>query len=699
MPFPASRDLGPSVGSLRAALRASLPAALTAALAALLLAPAPPAHAQGGAIIWTFQGIEDINVAEEIADRDSDGVNDVVIETYDSGAPSGADHLYLVSGASVGTATVRWSKRPVGGVSSGGGDGDLCLAVAPDMTGDGEEDVLLGTAWGGRSAYVFDADTGRVVWKFDTYTDRPPDPPLSGWVYQVIPVPDRTGDGVSEVAFACGSDNNSGYLADGVTGGILWQYEFPDAAFTCTPIAGFTQDGDAAVVYGTGDNDGQLYCLFDPGPSGLAWQYDPGGTIWHCATIGDLTGDGVDDVVAATWAATVVALNGKTGGFLWSYSLGSFNNGMRVAILDDVNNDGYQDIAAACWDNAAQVVSGIDGTRIWLSRTGTYQGGDVWAIDRMGDVTGDGINDVVAGSFDESIWAFDGRTGDTLWVTPGGGRRIFTVRGTSDLTGNGFPDALAGTQMLSGVGGKAHLLEGGTPTAVGPAPFAFARTAEAGVVLSWEAKGPGVRADVWRAELAADERGAVRAKRAALLAARAKGALSDRDVARAIMAGEDLPFGKSSAERFVRVNAEPLDASVPGEYLDATVTTGARYAYRLVFTAPDGAETATPNAEVLFTGRGARPERLALYANAPNPFTDGTTIRWDLPASGRASLAIYNAAGERVRLLVDRDLPAGRHEARWDGRDDRGLAVGSGVYFYRLTAPRGGETRTLTLLR
>ena len=75
-----------------------------------------------------------------------DGGPDIVFESYDAGAPH-TDHLICIRGASSGAGEVIWGTRPEGGVSSGGGYGDNCMRIAPDITGDGVQDVLLGTAW------------------------------------------------------------------------------------------------------------------------------------------------------------------------------------------------------------------------------------------------------------------------------------------------------------------------------------------------------------------------------------------------------------------------------------------------------------------------------------------------------------------------------------------------------------------------
>jgi len=96
---------------------------------------------------------------------------------------------------------------------------------------------------------------------------------------------------------------------------------------------------------------------------------------------------------------------------------------------------------------------------------------------------------------------------------------------------------------------------------------------------------------------------------------------------------------------------------------------------------------------------GAVPTVLRLYPNQPNPFNPQTTIKYDVPADGRATLRIYDVRGALIRTLIDADLPRGSHQATWDGRDASGRGMASGSYFARLEAGGRGETARLSLVR
>jgi hypothetical protein len=88
-----------------------------------------------------------------------------------------------------------------------------------------------------------------------------------------------------------------------------------------------------------------------------------------------------------------------------------------------------------------------------------------------------------------------------------------------------------------------------------------------------------------------------------------------------------------------------------------------------------------------------------LEQNVPNPFNPTTTIRYTLPQASDVELAVFGVDGKLVRVLQSGAKPAGTFAATWDGRDDSGRSVASGVYFYRLRAGSFNETRKMVLLK
>jgi flagellar hook assembly protein FlgD len=69
----------------------------------------------------------------------------------------------------------------------------------------------------------------------------------------------------------------------------------------------------------------------------------------------------------------------------------------------------------------------------------------------------------------------------------------------------------------------------------------------------------------------------------------------------------------------------------------------------------------------------------------PNPFNPTTTFSFSLPQDATAEVAVFNAVGQRVKMLANEAFTAGMHKVVWEGRDDDNKAVSSGIYFYRLT--------------
>jgi hypothetical protein len=99
------------------------------------------------------------------------------------------------------------------------------------------------------------------------------------------------------------------------------------------------------------------------------------------------------------------------------------------------------------------------------------------------------------------------------------------------------------------------------------------------------------------------------------------------------------------------------------------------------------------------SGSGQTPKQYSLTQNRPNPFNPGTQIDYALPRGGNVTLAIYNIIGQTVRVIVDGYEGPGYRQVVWDGTDQLGREVASGVYFYRLSADGFSEIRKMVKLR
>lgn len=95
----------------------------------------------------------------------------------------------------------------------------------------------------------------------------------------------------------------------------------------------------------------------------------------------------------------------------------------------------------------------------------------------------------------------------------------------------------------------------------------------------------------------------------------------------------------------------------------------------------------------------ATPNQYALFQNYPNPFNPSTNIEFVLFKSGQVEIEIFNILGQKVRTLVNSHLKAGHKVVDWDGKDDQGREVTSGLYFYRIQAGDFVESKKMLLLK
>jgi hypothetical protein len=129
-------------------------------------------------------------------------------------------------------------------------------------------------------------------------------------------------------------------------------------------------------------------------------------------------------------------------------------------------------------------------------------------------------------------------------------------------------------------------------------------------------------------------------------------------------------------------------------FIDYSIVPGRTYIYR-VGTSGESGQSILFETDPLAVPRLS----LSLSQSFPNPFNPQTTFRYSIPKTGMVSLKVYNAQGRYIRTLIESPKTAGEHEQTWDGRNDNGTMMGSGIYFIRLESGGKAQSRKVILIK
>ncbi len=148
-------------------------------------------------------------------------------------------------------------------------------------------------------------------------------------------------------------------------------------------------------------------------------------------------------------------------------------------------------------------------------------------------------------------------------------------------------------------------------------------------------------------------------------------------------------------EQLIHITIEPVT-----EFYDTSADSAASYSYGVVAYDDGDNESTSSGTPVQIADHELLPNSSALLQNYPNPFNAGTSIAFHLSGGSlRTSLQVYNILGQKVITLVDDILEPGDHQATWDGRDERGSPVASGIYLCSLRAGDWQQTKRMMLIR
>ena len=397
-------------------------------VSALLIAATPD-------VLWTSVGNGGVYSCVSPGDLDSDGVPDVVAGLYYSDPEP---TLQAISGAD---GSIIWTSSDCQGIYQ-----DEGLRAAPDLDGDGVNDVVLATPGGyappGRCAIAVSGATGATIWYWSAYLQGP----NHGWGYGICPCEDITGDGVAEIlaAFGGNSSNHDGTIVclNGDSGDSLWTANgFGDASEDVQMYTDITGDDVPEIAVAIGGNSlaSEQLWLLDGSDGSKIWSIDVGGDAM-CVSLMDRS-ETMPAILVCTFDGTAACVD-QSGYTLWFLDLG----GMLLDIEGgpDINGDGFGEVAIAADNAGVTCRDGATGDSLWSYSSGASTWSATWADSVL--VGASWVPCIAAGSVNGyKAVLVDATSGDQVWEQSVG-ERVYGVSVVPALGGAASQVVMASLQ-------------------------------------------------------------------------------------------------------------------------------------------------------------------------------------------------------------------------------------------------------------
>ncbi|MDX9941061.1 MAG: choice-of-anchor D domain-containing protein [Bacteroidales bacterium] len=587
-----------------------------------------------GEVLWEhqFTGSYDFHARAimPVADMTGDGMEDVVVGTRDN-------KIRLFNGNASGNTDLIW-ERLLGTVEYPKG-----LDRLDDINDDGFPDVVAGTAWGDCAVTALCGKTGEILWRFLTNVYG-----AGGWVYMVDVKYDYNGDGYKDVLAASGDDGDGTgpkrvFLLDALSGQVIWDSPLNGAVYSVLAIEDVNGDGIPDVLAGATSpgEKGMVFCL-DGADGGMIWDLStPGTAVWALEQIDDITEDEISDVIIGTFNGVYYLLDATDGNIEAQGSLGN-SIILDFWVAGDLNGDGYDDIfpAYSTQPNAV-AISGLDGQVLWS----TMVSDQPWSVIPVGDVSGDGITDVAVGTLyqNNKLYVMNGTNGTILFeqTMPA---PVDAIGNLGDVTGDHSLEFIAGTRngWLAAFAGGLDAAEPQWEVTfhVKDAAEPANNLQDVTIVISETGN-----------TLQTDEEGI-----AALMLANGT---YNYTASKEGFFDSEGGFEMDGEEMLVEIILQVDDTDVPA----------------------------------------LSDPRLVKAFSYPNPLRDHTQIAFTLTRGEVVSLRIYDLNGGVVKTFDKQAFPAGENTIRWDGRDQQGNVLPDGMYLFELITPTQSFKNRMLILR
>ncbi|MBN2426465.1 MAG: FG-GAP repeat protein [Calditrichaceae bacterium] len=556
-----------------------------------------------------------------------------------------------------------------------------CISAGRDLNNDTYPDIIIGAPGNDEAG----ASAGKVyIYYGDENIDTTADYTYTGT---------RAGQAIGGSVSSAGDINNDGY--DDIIVGAIYDGE--------------QLSGQAYIYLGGSVISQEPYLIL----TGDAYQ-DKFGYSVACA--GDVNGDDFDDVIVG---APENDDYGYNSGLSYVYFGGSMmdnspdlilateisgeNFGHSVASAGDVNNDGYDDVVIGApysgdySDGHVYVFYGgssmNDDPDLLLNACDLEQGYSYFGISvsSAGDVNNDGYDDIIGGAYNSgpndegrAFIYYGGQTMDnvvddtltSVWEKDYFG---YSVASAGDVNNDGYSDVIVGAYEAYDNGerpGRAYIYYGGQ--IIDKIPDAVFTGGENGSCFGYTVSSAGdVDKDGFDDVIIGAHHFTSDAGWDAGAAFLYLGAAVMNNTADAVFQGEAMQdlFGYSVACAG-DVNGNGYADVIIGAHNNCNIgyNSGKAYVYGNSITSiPDNKDVIAPIS-------------YSLKQNYPNPFNASTRIKYTLPAQSYIKIVIYNTLGKEIAQLINQIQPAGVHSLSWNGKNNNGETVASGIYIYKMFA-------------